>query len=176
MLNHVLMPWKNGQGVTEQIYIYPENSNISNFKWRLSTATFNTSGPFSFFEQQRILVQVEGEPIKIIHKENSKILNLFEEYYFSGSIETSCEVSSSVRDFNVIYKEDEFKVNFEMYTHKQIEVNLKKSGDDFLFCAFGEARVNDQEIKKFQSLKLEQDVQIQFEKDCVMFYVNIIKK
>jgi uncharacterized protein len=177
MLNHVLMPWKNGQGVTEQIFIYPEDSNISNFQWRLSSATFDTSGPFSFFEQhQRILVQVEGKPIKIIHKNNSTTLNLFEEYCFSGSLETSCEVTSSVRDFNVIYQEDKFKVNFETYTNKHKEIKIKKSGENFLFCAFGEASVDEKKIQKFQTFKLENDVTIEFEKDCIMFHVSIIKK
>lgn len=43
------MPWKNGQGLTEEVAAFPEGSGVEGFDWRLSIAHVDSDGPFSPF-------------------------------------------------------------------------------------------------------------------------------
>ena len=43
------MPWRNGQGLTEEILALPEAAGIDSFDWRLSIAHVGADGPFSLF-------------------------------------------------------------------------------------------------------------------------------
>src|SRR5512137_1377259 len=44
------MPWKSGGGVTTEMAIAPEGATLAEtFAWRLSSASVETSGPFSRF-------------------------------------------------------------------------------------------------------------------------------
>ena len=43
------MPWRNGQGLTEEILAMPEAAGIDSFDWRLSIAHVGADGPFSLF-------------------------------------------------------------------------------------------------------------------------------
>ncbi len=43
----ILMPWKNGLGMTSQIDIFPAKAHFPDgFLWRLSSATVKTSSAF----------------------------------------------------------------------------------------------------------------------------------
>eukprot|EP01035_Chromulina_nebulosa_P052956 gene52956-72284_t len=43
------MPWRNGQGMTEEIVNFPPESSLADFDWRLSIAHVEKDGPFSVF-------------------------------------------------------------------------------------------------------------------------------
>ena len=43
------MPWKNGDGTTYEIAVFPENSTVADFDWRISRALVSKPGPFSIF-------------------------------------------------------------------------------------------------------------------------------
>lgn len=43
------MAWKNGQGFTEEVAIFPAGSDTDSFDWRLSIAHVCADGPFSVF-------------------------------------------------------------------------------------------------------------------------------
>jgi environmental stress-induced protein Ves len=43
------MPWKNGQGLTEEVLTFPEGSTVDAFDWRISIAHVGADGPFSLF-------------------------------------------------------------------------------------------------------------------------------
>lgn len=60
------MPWKNGGGVTTEIWAEPEGSTLSSFDWRISMANVATDGPFSIFpEIDRTLALLEGTAIEL---------------------------------------------------------------------------------------------------------------
>ena len=53
------MPWKNGGGVTVEIYTNPPSAA---FDWRVSIATVNAAGPFSTFAgYERHIMTLTGE-------------------------------------------------------------------------------------------------------------------
>lgn len=149
------MKWKNGKGITEEIAIYPKNATINDFEWRISSAKFDSSGPFSKFEgYKRILVQLEGNPIKIKHKDSEKILKLFEPYHFSGSIDTDSEVDGFVKDFNIIWKENEYKVDVKLIQIEEF-MNISLDGqENFLFCCKNEFVIGNEKVEKFQTIKI----------------------
>ena len=43
------MPWKNGQGLTEEVAAFPAGAGVDGFDWRVSIAHVGTDGPFSLF-------------------------------------------------------------------------------------------------------------------------------
>lgn len=43
------MPWKNGQGLTEEVAAFPDGAGVDGFDWRLSIAHVGADGPFSLF-------------------------------------------------------------------------------------------------------------------------------
>lgn len=46
---HRRMPWKNGQGLTDEVAVFPEGAGADGFDWRLSIAHVGSGGPFSPF-------------------------------------------------------------------------------------------------------------------------------
>ncbi|MCF1469426.1 HutD family protein [Agrobacterium vitis] len=56
------MPWKNGQGMTEEILIFPPGSGLGDFDYRLSIAHVGADGPFSTFPGvDRSIALLEGD-------------------------------------------------------------------------------------------------------------------
>lgn len=99
------MPWKNGQGSTRQIAIYPDNANISDFQWRISAATVNDIGPFSNFDNvtrslalltgEKITLNIQGQSVDL-HRDGQPIT-------FSGTLPTEMTACSQpALDFGVM--------------------------------------------------------------------------
>ena len=58
---HRRMPWKNGQGMTTELAVFPEGAGLDGFDWRISMAEVAADGPFSAFPGiSRTLVILEG--------------------------------------------------------------------------------------------------------------------
>ncbi|MDE2266120.1 MAG: HutD family protein [Alphaproteobacteria bacterium] len=58
---HKLTTWKNGLGVTSEIAVHPEGSDLDSFDWRVSMAQVGADGPFSIFaDVDRHLAVLEG--------------------------------------------------------------------------------------------------------------------
>lgn len=56
------MPWKNGQGMTEEVLSFPVGSDAERFDWRVSIAHVRTDGPFSLFPGvARTIALLEGK-------------------------------------------------------------------------------------------------------------------
>lgn len=59
--DHKRMLWKNGKGETVEIAVFPPDSSIDDFDWRISMATVAADGPFSIFPGiDRTLAILEG--------------------------------------------------------------------------------------------------------------------
>ena len=60
------MPWKNGGGETTEIAVWPEDSGLDDFGWRVSMARVERDGPFSAFPGvDRTLSILEGEGLRL---------------------------------------------------------------------------------------------------------------
>lgn len=105
------MPWKNGGGETWEI---ARDVETDDYDWRLSVAEVRQSGPFSAFPgYERIIVQLEGPPMRLTHPTGTKELGSLVPYAFSGDLSTEGSVTSTARDFNVIYRRGKVRAQAE---------------------------------------------------------------
>jgi hypothetical protein len=104
-----VMPWKNGLGTTTEIAVDPPGADLDAFGWRISVADLGASGPFSVFPGvDRILVQIEGEPMELVHEGGvRRRLAPLSPYRFPGELPTVGELATPpARDFNVMVRRD----------------------------------------------------------------------
>jgi environmental stress-induced protein Ves len=98
-------PWKNGQGWTAEVVVFPAGATLETFDWRISFAGTNASGPFSIFPgvdrtlavlEGRIELSIEGRaPIEM----SASSLPVS----FPGDVATSARlIEGPLRDLNVM--------------------------------------------------------------------------
>lgn len=100
-----LQPWKNGGGVTRQLFAWPDPQ-----EWllRISMADVSQDGPFSAWPQVlRCLVILQGEGVKLTFP--NKIINLQRNdpaLIFPGEQTPQCQLlGGAVRDLNLMARE-----------------------------------------------------------------------
>jgi len=97
-------PWKNGGGITHEAIRVPPTGDP--FRWRVSVAHIDVSGPFSeFAEYNRKMVLLQGAGLDLrfgdgTHKSLRKIGELVE---FDGALAAHCELlKGPCVDFNLM--------------------------------------------------------------------------
>src|SRR5262249_32442961 len=89
--DYVTVPWKNGGGITREIFREPGGRGA--FDWRLSLATIAASGPFSEFAgYDRTLVFVNGDGVQIAFAGHgdTRLTQAGQLVNFAGEWATSC--------------------------------------------------------------------------------------
>ena len=89
--NYTSVPWKNGGGVTREIFRSPVEG--TEFDWRLSLATIAAPGPFSAFAgYHRTLVLVGGAGVELNFAQHgtSRLSVPGQSVEFDGAWQTSC--------------------------------------------------------------------------------------
>ena len=100
--DYVVMPWKNGLGVTREIAREPLDGE---FAWRLSVATVGEHADFSRFEGvTRVLAVVEGEALSLTVDGVSGVLHRGgASARFSGEAAAAAEaLGAPVTDLNLM--------------------------------------------------------------------------
>lgn len=104
------MPWKNGDGTTYEIAVFPENSTVADFDWRISRALVSKPGPFSIFPGiDRSLSILSGK--LALARGGDELIDLSPDstpYSFPGEDRISGSPSGDlpVVDFNVMVRRD----------------------------------------------------------------------
>jgi uncharacterized protein len=86
-------PWKNGGGITHEAMRVPADGDT--FRWRVSVAHIDASGPFSeFAEYTREMVLLQGAGIELRFGDgiNRKLRQVGELVEFDGALPTYCEL------------------------------------------------------------------------------------
>lgn len=102
------MPWKNGQGITQEIYVQRSESDAASggFRFRLSIATVSATSPFSRFPHcDRTIVLLHGDGMMLDSGpgRTKRLDRPYEPYAFSGDWDTDCTlIGGPCRDFNVM--------------------------------------------------------------------------
>ena len=100
------VPWKNGQGITREIYRIPLEADAKEFYFRLSMAAVNQSGPFSLFPgKDRFLMLLEGKGFRLTFDDKSQVALTapFDSMEFEGEEAVHCDlVDKASSDFNVM--------------------------------------------------------------------------
>ena len=143
------MPWKNGGGSTTELAIFPQAASLDDFVWRLSTASVDTSGPFSSFIQiDRSLAILSGEGL-ILHSDGEQCprtsVSLTSEslpYRFSGEMPTNAElISGPVVDLNLMTRRDVCQHFMQRLTSGEHFVAATQAQQILLYCATGNAMI-----------------------------------
>lgn len=137
-------PWKNGQGLTREIAVCPQQGD---FIWRLSVADINGPNQFSIFKgYKRILVPWIGNGFLL----NGKKINSFELYQFDGGENIHCDIDGApVVDLGLIYKPDCVKVRAQILSNipgEIIDVQAQGKSEIFIFCFEGNMRTEDSQM------------------------------
>jgi environmental stress-induced protein Ves len=113
--NFVDMPWKNGSGVTTELFKISEDQNLN---FRISIATINSDGPFSFFPNiDRTLYLFSGKGLKLAGPFGEKnLLDNRTAIQFPGEWAIDCQlIDGKCRDFNVMTNRDYAKSTISLH-------------------------------------------------------------
>ena len=86
-------PWKNGGGITHEALRQPASGDP--FRWRVSVAHIDASGPFSEFAQynrKMVLLQGAGVELRFADGVNKSLRNVGELVEFDGARSTQCDL------------------------------------------------------------------------------------
>jgi uncharacterized protein len=89
----ISVPWKNGGGITHEAMRMPETGDT--FRWRVSIAHIDSSGPFSDFSgYQRIMVLLRGTGVSLRFNagESRELRSVGQLVEFDGAGQTYCEL------------------------------------------------------------------------------------
>jgi environmental stress-induced protein Ves len=86
-------PWKNGGGITHEALRVPQSGDP--FRWRVSVAHIDASGPFSEFagyNRKMVLLQGAGVELRFADGVNRSLRNVGELVEFDGAVPAHCEL------------------------------------------------------------------------------------
>lgn len=138
------MPWKNGGGVTRELYSYPPAAGFDSFLWRASIADVHASGPFSSFPGiDRIIMLLDGPgmDLDIAGSGIHALRQCWVPFRFRGEETVHAEMAGvPCRDFNFMVRRDLADAAF----HVRREAGRIEYGPNdflFLFCLAGRWRI-----------------------------------
>ena len=104
---HRRMPWKNGAGTTTEIAIDPPGADVAGrFRWRLSIADVERSGPFSAFpgyDRTIMVIAGGGMELAVGERPAQRLDRLFAPFVFSGDTPAECRLlEGQIRDLNLM--------------------------------------------------------------------------
>ncbi|MUP07403.1 HutD family protein [Agrobacterium vitis] len=107
------MPWKNGQGMTEEILIFPPDSGLGDFDYRLSIAHVGADGPFSTFpgvDRSIGLLEGDGMVLSLSDGQDVALKQGSEPLAFSGDWAVSSRnLGSKTIDLNIMTRRSRFR-------------------------------------------------------------------
>lgn len=137
--DYVHMPWKNGNGSTTQIAIYPEHATLDDFDWRISSATINQASDFSrFVGVDRSLAILSGAGLRLGN--NLELTPQSPPYCFTGEQAITADlINGTVVDFNVMTRRQNYAHTFKIL-HIEGEAFIRTAIHEtvILFHAHGE--------------------------------------
>lgn len=169
--------WKNGQGTTEEIFIYPETAKFpeDDFVFRLSSATIQSQNEFSLFPRyKRLLTVVEGKGLLL----NDEPLLKNEVLKFSGSEKIKCTpYASQIIDLGLIFDEDLVNAKMTILQFGEMKLPLEPENEYFLFCAEGLIFAGSLHVRRFETLYLAGERSIQLSSpDVIAVLISIAFK
>lgn len=160
------MPWKNGGGVTTELFRIPAGES---FLFRISCASVNSDGPFSSFPNiDRILMLIQGNGF---HLEglNTTLTDYQTPIYFQGETPVSCTlVNGPCRDFNVMTDRSYAKSLISVVKLSQNESIILKAECDFRF-------IYDKDAEELYKLDLGEQCTIFGDHEKSLIVVDVTK-
>lgn len=121
--DHRIMPWRNGQGSTTELWVEPVGAGLDDFDWRISCATVQADGDFSTFRGvDRSLLIMSGDGMNLNFNQQvtltltpeSQVLSFVGEDHVHAGL-----LNGAVTDFNVMTRRGRWLHVLEKYTFDQ---------------------------------------------------------
>ena len=122
--DYVRQRWKNGGGTTTELC---RDGDRDRWRWRVSVADVERSGPFSDFAgYRRIIVLLEGRGMALSMGDEPPVVldRPYRPFAFDGGLRTECTLlDGPVRDLNLIF--DEARVDASVDVHRLQATSLR---------------------------------------------------
>lgn len=166
------IPWKNGQGMTTEIFRYPNESTMENFLLRISMADVKSDSDFSLFSgYQRFISVLEGRYFLLSHNQAPfEKINQFELHHFSGNDLTTCKTDGQqLKDFNVIISDkikDHVSVSFHQKNNKE-----KPNNTNFVFVLSDKVNIIGRSVEKYSLIILTNEEFLKSKLENVSYFL-----
>ncbi len=136
------MPWKNGQGVTEEIALAPPEVDLASKQllWRLSRAPILATGSFSSFPGlERLLTLVEGKTLGFNRNGKRMILKPGDIYQFSGDEKVEVDLPAGpVKDLGLLFRKEKVQAEMELLEFAENTRSFRmQARTNFFYCVQG---------------------------------------
>lgn len=170
------MPWKNGKGISTQLYIFPESATVekNDFSFRLSSAPILTDGDFSVFPgKERLLTPIKGAGFVLNNEEYEK----FEVAHFSGNQKTKVQLlKGPIEDFGIIYDPLKVKVQSRiLHLKTPFQFSIEPNAEYFITLLSGHLEFQQSSLAELETLHFlnETECQLNVVKSAILFYLKI---
>jgi uncharacterized protein len=141
---HLMMPWKNGLGITREVISRPASHESGGFDWRISLATVGASGPFSIFAGiDRTIAVLEGDGMQLTvdGRREPPLLVDSPPFAFSGDAEVQADcLGGETLDLNMMSRRGRFVHRMTKITVSAAQT-LSVSGETVAIVFQGDALV-----------------------------------
>ena len=151
---HRVMPWKNGLGTTREIAIDPPDATVTGagFRWRLSIANVDQSGPFSAFpgvDRTIMVIKGNGMVLTAAGQAARRLDRCFEPFSFSGDIAVDCElIDGPVQDFNLMVNRSLLAARTEVQNLKGTTRRARVGESCIIYLVSGSADIRAGELQE----------------------------
>ena len=139
------VPWKNGQGRTRQLAIYPMGAGGDDFLWRISVAEVDSAAPFSSFpgvDRQIALLRGAGFTMTLDRQQRHTLVTPFEPFAFPGEADVEVElVDGATQDFNLMLRRG--KADGRIDVLHGVGPHVVNHNVVLLYCAAGQCATPD---------------------------------
>jgi hypothetical protein len=138
-----IMRWKNGGGTTTEIAIDPPEATVAGpFRWRLSIADVERSGPFSAFPgYDRTIMMIRGRGMDLVVGDQPphRVDRSFEPFVFSGDETADCRLlDGPIRDFNLMVARSSLRSRVDvLHLDDGSRRQWQPSGEAIIHCFLG---------------------------------------
>lgn len=136
--------WKNGQGRTRQLAIYPAEAGSDEFLWRVSVAEVDSAAPFSSFpgvDRQITLLRGAGFTMTLDKQQRHALTVPFEPFAFPGEADVEVELAGgATRDFNLMLRRGKANGRIDVLRGGS---HIVERGMVLLYCAAGQCATPD---------------------------------
>lgn len=106
------MPWKNGKGATDEVWLWPQGASRDDFQIRISRAPIVAEGAFSSFAGiERVITLIEGQGLALDFGASTQELAPFQPLRFdSGLAPEGRPINGPVRVLNVMARRSDWTI------------------------------------------------------------------
>ena len=138
------MPWKNGGGETAEIAVFPPQSALDAFDWRISMAHVESDGPFSSFanvDRSLAIVAGVGLRLNIDGREPIELTPASAPVAFPADVPTTVALlAGAITDLNVMSRRGRFTHRLRRMELPGVRPIERTARSTFLICAGGSLR------------------------------------